>query len=68
VPLGYGVIGHAAKERQCILVADTEKCDFYIPKFPATRSELACPIMRGDHLIGVLNLESDIVDAFTPMI
>jgi GAF domain-containing protein len=35
MPLGQGVIGRAGKERQPILVPDTEKCDFYIAKFPA---------------------------------
>jgi PAS domain S-box-containing protein len=66
VEFGQGVVGQAAKDRKPILVTDTQKCDFYIEKFQATRSELACPIIRGEHLLGVLNLESDLVDTFTP--
>src|SRR5262249_3969249 len=48
LPLDSGVIGLAARERRFILVPDIRVCDFYLEKFPATRSELACPIMHGE--------------------
>ena len=35
------------------------------PHLPDTAAELAVPLMAGDHLIGVLDVQSDQVDAFT---
>src|SRR5437660_1299376 len=57
IPLGRGVVGHAAETRQAILVPDVSKDPRYIEGNPETRSELAVPLIYKDKVIGVLDLE-----------
>ncbi len=57
IPLGRGVVGHAAETRQAILVPDVSKDPRYIQGNPETRSELAVPLIYKDKVIGVLDLE-----------
>ena len=57
VPLGRGIVGHAAETRQAILVPDVSKDPRYIEANPETRSELAVPLIYKDKVIGVLDLE-----------
>src|SRR6266849_4100732 len=57
IPLGRGVVGHAAETRQAILVPDVCKDPRYIEGNPETRSELAVPLIYKDKVIGVLDLE-----------
>jgi len=57
IPLGRGVVGHAAQTRQAILVPDVCKDPRYIEGNPETRSELAVPLIYKDKVIGVLDLE-----------
>lgn len=57
IPLGRGLVGHAAQSRQAILVSDVSKDPRYIEGNPETRSELAVPLIYKDKVIGVLDLE-----------
>jgi sigma-B regulation protein RsbU (phosphoserine phosphatase) len=57
VPLGRGIVGHAAESRQAILVPDVSKDERYIEANPEMRSELAVPLIYKDKVIGVLDLE-----------
>ena len=57
IPLGRGLVGHAAETRQAILVPDVSKDPRYIESNPETRSELAVPLIYKDKVIGVLDLE-----------
>jgi phosphoserine phosphatase RsbU/P len=57
IPLGHGLVGHAAQSRQAILVPDVSKDPRYIESNPETRSELAVPLIYKDKVIGVLDLE-----------
>ena len=57
IPLGCGVVGHAAETRTAILVPDVCKDPRYIAGNPETRSELAVPLVYKDKVIGVLDLE-----------
>jgi GAF domain-containing protein len=52
--------GTAASRKQAVLVEDTEKSPTFRPNalLPATRSELAVPLIAGDTVVGVLNLQS----------
>jgi serine phosphatase RsbU (regulator of sigma subunit)/ubiquinone/menaquinone biosynthesis C-methylase UbiE len=67
-PLGYGVSGHAAARRHAIRIADVREDTRYVrfrhPEIEI-RSELAVPLMFRDRLVGVLDLESTSVDAFS---
>jgi len=57
VPLGRGLVGHAAQSKEAILVPDVSKDPRYIEGNPETRSELAVPLIYKDKVIGVLDLE-----------
>ena len=57
IPLGRGVVGFAAEQKQAVLVRDVKKDERYIETNPETRSELAVPLIYKDKVIGVLDLE-----------
>jgi sigma-B regulation protein RsbU (phosphoserine phosphatase) len=57
IPLGRGIVGHAAQTKEGVLVADVSKDPRYISVNPETRSELAVPLIYQEKVIGVLDLE-----------
>jgi sigma-B regulation protein RsbU (phosphoserine phosphatase) len=57
VPLGEGIIGHAAQQRTPLLVPDVRKDTRYIVANPEVRSELSVPLIYKGKVIGVLDLE-----------
>jgi phosphoserine phosphatase RsbU/P len=57
VPLGKGIVGHAAQHKHAVLVPDVSKDPRYVLANPETRSELAAPLIYKDKVIGVLDLE-----------
>jgi phosphoserine phosphatase RsbU/P len=65
VPIGEGLVGYAALHKESVLVADVSQDPRYINVVPDVRSELAIPMMLKDRCIGVLDLESPELDAFT---
>lgn len=64
--LGEGLVGWVAQTRQPVLVGDVQQDPRYVSNYPATRSELAVPLLMADRLIGVMNVESSLLNAFTP--
>lgn len=64
IPLGKGVCGTAAAERRTQCVADVHAFPGHIACDVASRSELVVPIIRGDTLIGVLDLDSPLPGRF----
>jgi GAF domain-containing protein len=62
--LDQGLIGACARSRQAINVGDVSNDPRYFRARESTRSELATPLVQGDQLIGVINLESDELDTF----
>ncbi|MDQ7779201.1 MAG: GAF domain-containing protein, partial [Planctomycetota bacterium] len=59
-----GVTGLAAHTGKTLNIGDVRKFPSYVRGLPDARSELAIPLMHGDELLGVLNLESKEVNAF----
>jgi phosphoserine phosphatase RsbU/P len=57
IPLGRGIVGHAAQHGHAVLVPDVSKDPRYVMANPETRSELAVPLLYKDKVIGVLDLE-----------
>jgi signal transduction histidine kinase len=59
-PINQGVIGIAAQERQPRLIVDVQNDPRYLPIPGASDiySELAVPLVFGEQLLGVLNIES----------
>ncbi|HYI64353.1 MAG TPA: GAF domain-containing protein [Allosphingosinicella sp.] len=58
IPFGTGVCGAAAASLEPQCVADVDAFPGHIACDAATRSELVVPILAGDALIGVLDLDS----------
>ncbi len=58
VAIGEGITGIAGQAKRPIRVPDTMLEKSYLLIDPKVRSELAIPILFGDELLGVLNLES----------
>ena len=68
-PLGYGISGSAAAARRPQRVGNVARDPRYVHLRQAeldVRSELAIPLLARDRLVGVLDLESDEYEAFTP--
>ncbi|MFP4437245.1 MAG: GAF domain-containing protein [Chloroflexaceae bacterium] len=65
--LEEGIVGLVARERRLCNVADVTQLpwsDVYLAYIPHMRSELAVPILENNNLRGVINIESDEVNAF----
>jgi sigma-B regulation protein RsbU (phosphoserine phosphatase) len=65
VRLGEGLVGYAALHKEAVLVPDVSQDPRYIPVVADVRSELAIPMLLKDRCIGVFDLESPELDAFT---
>ena len=65
VKLGQGLVGWAALHKEPLLVADVSTDPRYIPAVKDVRSELVIPMLVKDRCIGVFDLESPELDAFT---
>ena len=57
IPLGRGIVGSAAQQKEAVLVPDVSKDSRYISLNPETRSELAVPLIYKERVLGVLDLE-----------
>ena len=64
IPIGKGVCGTAAHQRQPVLVPDVHEFPGHIACDSASRSELVVPLIRGETLIGVLDLDSPLLARF----
>jgi sigma-B regulation protein RsbU (phosphoserine phosphatase) len=62
--IGQGLIGQAATSGEPVIVPDVTKDSHYINAHSSTRSEIVVPIKAGERLIGVINLESDSLNAY----
>jgi GAF domain-containing protein len=58
IAVGKGVCGTAVARRQSIVVEDVEAFPGHIACDAASRSELVVPLMRGDMVVGVIDLDS----------
>ena len=65
VALGEGLVGYAALHREAVLVPDVSKDPRYIKVVEDVRSELVVPMLLKDRCLGVFDLESPELDAFT---
>jgi phosphoserine phosphatase RsbU/P len=65
IPLGKGITGAAAQQREVIRVDDILTDPRYIASHPDIRSEVAVPLIVHDRVIGVMDLESDRIAYFT---
>jgi len=66
IAIGAGVCGTAAATRETQRVEDVHAFPGHIACDAASRSELVVPIVVGDRLVGVLDLDSPSPARFTP--
>jgi len=65
IKLGEGLVGWAALYKEPLLVSDVSKDPRYINLVEDVRSELVIPMLIKDRVIGVFDLESPELSAFT---
>src|SRR5437762_12629480 len=63
--MGEGLIGHVAIRGKPFIAPDVSKEPRYINARARTRSELIAPIISNDEVIGVFDLESDELNAYS---
>jgi GAF domain-containing protein len=66
IPLGSGICGAAATSKNTIVVDDVNADPRYLACSIETQSEIVVPIMRGDHVLGEIDIDSDRRAAFGP--
>ena len=64
IPLGRGICGAAATEKQTIIVDDVNSDPRYLACSVETRSEIVVPVMRGAKVLAEIDIDSDQPAAF----
>jgi sigma-B regulation protein RsbU (phosphoserine phosphatase) len=65
VQLGVGLVGYAALHKEAVVVPDVSTDPRYIKLVDDAKSELVIPLLLKDRCIGVFDLESPELDAFS---
>ena len=65
IKLGHGITGWCVLNHRSLLAPDVSHEPRYISVRPTCRCEMAAPMMDGDQVIGVIDLESDGLSGFT---
>ena len=65
IKIGEGLVGYSMLHKATVLVDDVSKDPRYIPVLEDVRSELVIPLLIKDRCIGVFDLESPELSAFT---
>jgi len=64
IPLGKGVCGTAAANRKTLVVRDVHEFPGHIACDAASQSEIVVPLLAGERLLGVLDIDSPSVGRF----
>jgi L-methionine (R)-S-oxide reductase len=64
IPLGKGVCGTAAATRRTLVVRDVHEFPGHIACDAASQSEIVVPLIKGDTLLGVLDIDSPLLARF----
>lgn len=62
--LGEGIVGITARDKKVLVLPDVSKNPYYIAASDKIKSEVSIPLIYGDKVIGVLDVESDQLDFF----
>jgi sigma-B regulation protein RsbU (phosphoserine phosphatase) len=65
IKIGEGITGAAAAARRPVLVKDVRKDPRYLNALDAVRSELAAPMVARNRVVGVIDIQSTRLNAFT---
>ena len=64
IALGKGVCGESAASRQTVIVGDVKTYPNYISCDSKALSEIVLPMVKNSHLLGVLDLDSSVLDDY----
>ena len=64
IALGKGVCGESAASLQTVIVGDVKTYPNYISCDSSARSEIVLPIVKNGKLLGVLDLDSSVLDDY----
>lgn len=64
IPVGQGICGAAARAGQAVIVPDVAADRRYLACSAETRSEIVIPILQGLDVLGEIDIDSDLPDAF----
>ena len=64
IPLGKGVCGTAAATRKTVVVRDVHEFPGHIACDAASQSEIVVPLIKGERLLGVLDIDSPSLGRF----
>jgi sigma-B regulation protein RsbU (phosphoserine phosphatase) len=64
--MGEGIIGYVATTGEPVISPDVHNDPRYVNAREETRSEMVAPVISNEEVIGVFDLESDQVNAYTP--
>lgn len=64
IPVGQGVCGVAVAEGKNQIIGDVTKLDNYLACSLETRAEIVVLIRRGPDILGQIDIDSDLEDAF----
>ena len=67
IALGKGVCGESAASLQTVIVGDVKTYPNYISCDSSARSEIVVPMVKDGQLLGVLDLDSSLVDDYDEM-
>ena len=65
IKLGEGITGTAAQSREPLLVGDVRRDPRYLNTVDATRTEMAVPMTARARLVGVIDVQSTRLDAYS---
>lgn len=65
IPLNKGVCGAAASKKETLVVPNVHEFPGHIPCDGASNSEIVVPLIKDDKLIGVLDIDSPVLNRFS---
>lgn len=65
IPIGKGICGSAAATLKTEVVPDVSADPRYLQCFPSTRSEIVVPIIYKGMVLGEIDIDSDLLNAFS---